>query len=69
MYIPATIRLSPDCALAPVRPMIRISVTAHELHALARAISRDADTARMDGRHEAADQLDWRVAALREAAR
>jgi len=69
MHIPSTIRLSTGRAHLAVRPMIRVSVTAHELDTLACAVARDAEDARAEGRHHVADQLDWRAAVLREAAR
>lgn len=69
MFIPSTIRLSTGRSAVFTRPMIRVSLTAHELHQLARVLDREADAARAEGRHDVADSLDWRVSALREAAR
>ena len=49
--------------------MLRVSLTAAELMAVIGAIERDAAAAEKRGEWAAADQLYWRAAALREAAR
>lgn len=50
-------------------PLIRLSVTPHELHVLVRQVEREAVEAEQAGLLDAADSLAWRAAALREAGR
>lgn len=69
MHIPSTIRLPTGRAVVPRAPMVHVALTPHELHTLALAIERQADTARADGIANTAATLEWRAAALREAAR
>jgi hypothetical protein len=69
LFVPATIRLSTGTAGLPGRPAIRTTLSAHELHMLARAIDREADEARAADNDDLATRLDWRAADLREAAR
>ncbi len=51
------------------RPMVTVALTVGEIHRLARDLERDARDAEQDGHHDVAESLDWRAAALREAAR
>ncbi len=69
MHLRSTIRTSFGPRGLPARPMIRIALTAHELHALAPRVEHDAVEAEAAGRYDTAQMLQWRAAALREAAR
>jgi hypothetical protein len=70
MHIVTTIKTShgPRLLLLPP-PMIRISVTPSELHALILVIERDAAEAERELRFSAADHLARRALALRRAIR
>jgi hypothetical protein len=69
MHIPATIRTAFGPSCIPVRAIVRVTLTRHELFAAIRQIERDADAARAAGNDDVATRLDWRAAELREAAR
>jgi hypothetical protein len=69
MHFAPTIKTSFGMRSLPPRPMLRVSLTAAELHTLIRAIERDAVAAEQEGQLAAADHLAWRAAALREAGR
>lgn len=69
MRIPSTIRTSFDPRSIGRRPMIPVSLTAAELHAVIRWCEREATAALDDNHDAAADLLFTRAAALREAGR
>ena len=64
-----TIRTSLGPRLLPPAPMIRLSLTRRELHALVRTLDRDAMEAQLAGRFAEADSLALRVVTLRNVAR
>jgi hypothetical protein len=68
VHIPTTIKTSHGPRLLPRPPMIQITVTPSELHALIRVIERDAAEAERELRFSAADHLTHRALALRAAA-
>ena len=67
--LPPTIRTTFSPSYLPRRPMIRISVTPHELHMFVRQLERDASAAEAAGDYGTAETLSWRAAAMREAGR
>ena len=69
MHIPATIRTAFGPSFIPTNAIFRVTLTECELFAVIRQIERDADDARAAGNDAVATRLDWRAAALREAAR
>jgi hypothetical protein len=69
MHIPATIRTTFGPSSLPIRATVRVTLTHCELFAAIRQIEREADEARALGNDDVATRLDWRAAALREAAR
>jgi hypothetical protein len=70
VHIPHTIRTMAGAVSLPIaRPTVRVSLSIDEIHRLVRDLERDARAAEQDGRFDVADSLDWRAAALREAAR
>lgn len=69
MYFLSTIRTSFGPRALLRWPMVRISLTSAELHALIRAIERNSSSAEQEGHQSAAEHLARRATALREAAR
>ncbi len=69
LFIPNMIRTSHGPRWLPLPAMVRVSLTPAELQTLARAIEREAREAEAAGQLDVAARLDWRGAALREAAR
>ena len=69
MHIPSTIRTAFGRSFIPIRATVRVTLTPHELFAAIRQIEREADEARAAGNDVVAIRLEWRAAALREAAR
>jgi hypothetical protein len=69
MHIPSTIRTTVGPSSVPIRATIRVILTCGEFFAAIRQFERDAHDAGAAGNDDAATRLDWRVAALREAAR
>ena len=70
MHIRSTIRTMAGAVSLPIpRPMVTVTLTVDEILRLVRDLERDARAAERDGRFDVADSLDWRAAALREAAR
>ena len=67
MHIAAIIKNSQGPRLLPRSPMIRVTATPSEKHALIRVIERDAAEAERELRLSAADHLTKRTLALREA--
>jgi hypothetical protein len=69
MFLPRTIATSFGPRHLPLAPMIRVTLTPAELHAAVLHVERAAREAEAEGQHDTAARLDWRAAALREAAR
>ena len=67
VHIATTIKTSQGPRLLPRPPMIRITVTPSELHALILVVERDAAEAEREFRFSAADHLKHRALALRWA--
>ena len=69
MDIPAITRTMFGPPFNPIRATVRVISTRGELFAAIRQVERDAHDAGAVGNDHAATRLDWRVAALWEAAR
>lgn len=69
MHIPATLRTSFGPRQMTVAPMIKVHLTAREVHIIALSLEREAEAAEKEGRHDVSSTLSWRAAALRETAR
>jgi hypothetical protein len=69
MHIPATIQTTFGPSSIRSHTTVRVILTQRELFVVIRQIEREADAARAGGNGDVATRLDWRAAALREAAR
>jgi hypothetical protein len=69
MYIPHTICTGHGPHFLPLAPMVRVTLTVAELHAMAALVAKQGADAEAEGRSDVAQRLRWRAVELREAGR